>query len=106
MAHEVITNFPTSVDERLFYNDINIEQLNILNHYKILLDASNYDGASNLLRTSDIDYAGAWLWNLFELRIKATQEYLLTKEKPQLQTYSSTTPTGISKGMVWIGGDI
>ena len=103
MAHEVNTNFPNNVDDRIFYNDINIEQLDILNHYKILLDASNYDGASNLLQTSDIDYTGAWLWNLFELRIKATQEYLLTKQKPQLQIYSYATPTGVQEGMVWIG---
>ena len=106
MAYEVTTNFPNSVDDRIFYNDINLEQLDILNHYKILLDASNYDGASNLLQTSDIDYAGAWLWNLFELRIKATQEYLLIKEKPQLQIYSSTAPTGVQNGMVWIGGNL
>ena len=104
--HEVNTNFPTRVDDRIFYNDINLEQLDIFNHYKISLDASNYDGASNLLHTSDIDYIGAWLWNLFELRIKTTQEYLLTKEKPQLQIYSSTTPTGAQNGMVWIGGNL
>ena len=103
---EITTNFPNNVDERIFYNDINLEQLDILNHYKILLDVSNYDGASNLLQTSDIDYAGAWLWNLLELRIKATQEYLLTKEKPQLQIYSSITPTEVQNGMVWVGGDL
>lgn len=103
MEYEVTTNFPNSVDDRIFYNDINLEQLDILNHYKILLDASNYDGASNLLQNNNIDYIGAWLWNLFEVRIKATQEYLLTKQKPQLQIYSSTVPTEVQEGMVWIG---
>ena len=103
MSHVVNTNFPNSVDDRIFYNDIDLDQLHILEQYKELLIASKYDEASDLLQQSDIDYFGSWLLNLFELRIRATQEYLLNnKEKPKLQIYSSIEPTGIREGIVWI----
>ena len=102
MAHEVNTNFPNKVDDRVFYNDIDLEHLHILDQYKTLLTNSNYDEASKLLQDSNIDYFGSWLLNLFELRIRTTQEYLLTKEKPKLHTYSSTEPTNALLGMVWV----
>lgn len=102
MAHEVNTNFPNKVDDRIFYNDIDLEHLHILDQYKTLLINSNYDEASTLLQDSDIDYFGSWLLNLFELRLRATQEYLLTKEKPKLQIYSSTEPTNTRMGTVWV----
>lgn len=105
MAHEVYTNFPSSVDERIFYNDLDLNGVETLNKYKKLLDASDYDGASILLNESDVDYFGAWLLNTLELRIRAIQEHLLTKEKPTLQVYSSTTPTDLKKNLVWVGGD-
>ena len=103
MAYEVNTNFPNKVDDRVFYNDIDLEHLHILGQYKDLLIASKYDEASDLLQQSNIDYFGSWLLNLFELRIRTTQEYLLNnKEKPKLQVYSPTEPTGIREGIVWI----
>ena len=106
MAHDVTTNYPNEIDERIFFSDCDLPHVNILTEYKELLKQEKYTEARDLLNNSKMDFYGSWLLNRLENQLNAVGSYLLTKEKPQLQVYSSDAPTNVNVGITWIGGKI
>ena len=98
------TKFPSEIDNRIFAQDINIEQAPIMNDYYMFLNAGNYDKATELLNNSDVFFYGAWVLNLLEERLHAIGDYVVNTDlKPDLVTYSDTEPSTVSEGMCWIG---
>ena len=98
------TKFPSEIDNRIFAQDINIEQAPIMNDYYMFLNAGNYDKATELLNNSDVFFYGAWVLNLLEERLHAIGDYVVNTDlKPDLVTYSGTEPSTVSEGMCWIG---
>ena len=90
------------VDSRIFFQDISLDDLEIWEEYKTLISKGSYASASQLLNDSEIDFYGAWLFNLLENRLEAIGSFLLKKNnKPTLQTYSLTEPTA-KNGLHWI----
>ena len=96
------TKFPNEIDDRIFFQDISLNDLEIWEEYKSLISSESYTSASRLLNDSEIDFYGAWLFNLLENRLEAIGSFLLQKNnKPTLQTYSRTEPTA-KNGLHWI----
>ena len=96
------TKFPQEIDSRTFFQDIDISQVPIMQEYYKLLNAGNYDAASELLNNSEVFFYGAWLLNLLENRLNAVGEYVMQLEKPKLVVYQSTEPSNPTQGLCWI----
>ena len=96
------TKFPQEIDSRTFFQDVDISQVPIMQEYYKLLNAGNYDMASDLLNNSEVSFYGAWLLNMWENRLNAVGDYVMKLEKPKLITYQSTEPTNLYQGMHWI----
>lgn len=97
-----VTQFPSSVDDRIYFQDINLSQLNTKTNFETYLAASQYTDASNELNNANIDFFGASVLNLLENRLVAIENYLLTLTKPSLTAYQSTEPTNVGIGFTWI----
>ncbi len=95
--------FPQGIDTRAFFSDISIDYINLISQYQILIKQKRYSEASRLLNNSDASFYGAWIFNLFDNRLKNIGEYLLTLEKPKLTIYQDTEPNeGLVENLTWI----
>lgn len=101
------SKFPSGIDERFFWSDINISQMPIINDYYKYLNGENYTMASELLNNSEVFFYGAWLLNLLESRLNAVGKYVSTMEKDKLIVYSDTLPSDDTcyDNMNWIGSN-
>ena len=98
------TKFPSEIDNRIFAQDISINQVPIMQEYYRYLESGNYTRATELLNNSDVFFYGAWVLNLLEERLHAIGDYVINTDlKPDLVTYSDTEPSSINEGMCWIG---
>ena len=99
------TKFPNSIDDRVFMQDININQVPIMNRYYSLLSNGNYTQSSELLNNSEVYSYGAWCLNLIENRLYAIGNYVMNLEDINLVTYSESEPviSELDDNMVWIG---
>lgn len=93
MAKNSITSFPASIDDRIFFQDVSLNQVESMNEYQKLIKQNRYTDAAKLLQDSGIDYYGAWILNLLESRLFALETFLQTKTKPLLTTYGGSEPT-------------
>ncbi len=97
------TKFPQYIDERIFFQDINLTQVPIMNHYYSLLNSNNYEKASEFLNNSEVFFYGAWILNLLEERLCTIGSYLLNlPPKEPLVDYQEDQPTSANKGTHWI----
>ena len=72
--------FPNKVDEMIFFQDNNLEKVEIINHYNELISQGKYSEASDYVSQQEGVYGFfADFFNLIENRIYNTQEYLLNK---------------------------
>lgn len=100
-----LTKFPADIDERMFFQDISISQVETMNMYYSFLDMGNYTAASDLLNNSDVFFYGAWLLNLFESQLNAIGRYLIDEDEHSLMTYNQLEPselTNVYNKMNWI----
>lgn len=96
------TKFPQEIDERIFWQDLQIYQTPIMQKYYTYLNAGNYDEASDLLNNSDVFFYGAWILNLLENRLYAIEKYVFGLDKNKIVEYQKTEPFNVSQGTVWI----
>ncbi len=95
--------FPNGFDSRIFFSDISIDYTDLMSQYQSLINQGKYSEASQLLNNSDASFYGAWIFNLFDNRLKNIGEYLLTLEKPKLTVCQSIEPTeGLVENLTWI----
>ena len=94
--------FPTAIDSRIYFQDINLSQLETKDDWETELELGNYTDASAVLNNANIDFFGAWVLNLIENRLVAIEEYILTLTKPELTAYQSTEPDDVDEGFSWI----
>ena len=88
------TKYPSNVDDRIFFQDICIDDLDIMAKYQSYITAGAYTNASNYINQTNVSFYGAYILNLLEERLIAIEEYVTeTMEKPDLVTYSDTEPT-------------
>ncbi len=101
----IATVFPVSIDDRVFFSDINISQIPIMQNYYRLLNNGKYTLASEYLSNSEAFSYGAWCLNLLENRLYAIEKYVINLEDLNLVTYGETEPSEseLYDGMSWIG---
>ena len=83
------TKFPQEIDDRIFWQDLQIYQTPIMQKYYTYLNAGNYDEASDLLNNSDVFFYGAWILNLLENRLYAIEKYVFGLDKNKIVEYQS-----------------
>lgn len=72
--------YPNKIDEMIFFQDNNLEKVEIMNHYNELISQGKYTEASAYISQQKNVYGFfANYFNLIENRIYNTQEYLLSK---------------------------
>ena len=72
--------YPNKIDEMIFFQDNDIEKVEIMNHYNELISQGKYTEASDYISQQENVYGFfADYFNLIENRIYSTQEYLLSK---------------------------
>lgn len=75
-----VSYFPNKVDEMIFFQDNDLEKVEIMNHYNELITQRKYDEANDYITQQESVYGFfADFFNLIENRIYNTQEYLLNK---------------------------
>ncbi len=80
MSCNPISYYPNKIDEMTFFQDNNLEKVEIMNHYDELIAQGKYDEANDYINQQEGIYGFfADFFNLIENRIYTTQEYLLNK---------------------------
>ncbi len=80
MSCNPVSYYPNKVDDMIFFQDNNLENVEIMNHYNELITQGKYTEAGNYIEQQENIYGFfADFFNLIENRIYNTQEYLLNK---------------------------
>lgn len=75
-----VSYYPNKIDEMIFFQDNNLENAEIINHYNSLIAKGKYTEASDYISQQEGIYGFfADFLNLIENRIYSLQEYLLQK---------------------------
>lgn len=84
-----ISNYPTKVDELVFFQDNDLENINVVNEYNRLINEGKYDEAIQYVADNGNIYGFfADFFNLIENRIYTLQEYESEKYKiPKRQPF-------------------
>lgn len=84
MLCKIESNYPTEIDGMTFFQDNNIENIEIINQYENLVSQGTYDKANDLINQQrDIYGYFADFFNVLENKIYSLQGHILTKEKRQ-----------------------
>lgn len=107
--HTTSTVFPSKIDPRQFFSDVQLQHAVIHDEYNELIKSTNYQGASQYLYrvveqgNVNMDYNGAYLWNRFDKIIRAIEDYATTMDSTNARPiYSPTKPTSPQATTVWI----
>lgn len=80
MSCNSISYYPNKVDEMIFFQDNNLENVEVMNHYNELIAQGKYTESNGYISQQEGIYGFfADFFNLIENRIYNTQEYLLSK---------------------------
>lgn len=84
-----ISNYPVKVDELVFFQDNDLENINVVNEYNRLINEGKYDEAIQYVADNGNIYGFfADFFNLIENRIYTLQEYEFEKYKtPKKQPF-------------------
>lgn len=75
-----VSYYPSKVDEMTFFQDNNLEKIEIINHYNDIVAQKKYSEASDYINQQEDVYGFfADYLNLIENRIYTLQEHLLNK---------------------------
>ncbi len=95
--------YPNKIDEMTFFQDNNLDKVEIMNHYNNLIAQGKYSEASDYINQQEGVYGFfADFFNLIENRIYNLQEYLLNKQKKQPFVYYDEYPSVINEDTIWI----
>lgn len=104
------SDFPSKVDNMIFFQDNNLEKVEIMNYYNKLIMRGKYGEANDYIGQQENVYGFfADFFNLIENRIYNIQEYLLTKS-PKNQPFifydekgnDDLEPPIITEDTIWI----
>ena len=88
MLCDPVSYYPNKVDEMTFFQDNNIENVDVINHYNSLIAKGKYSEASDYINQKEGIYGFfADFFNLIENRIYNLQEHLLQKP-PKKQPFA------------------
>lgn len=84
MLCKAISDYPAKIDDMTFFQDNDLENIEIINQYENLISQGKYSEADTYIHQQENIYGFfADFFNLLENRIYSLQEYVLTKEKKQ-----------------------
>ena len=109
LNYGVYSQFPDKVDSRIFFKDINIDELEIMNNYLSLYNEGKYSEAVQYLNENNVSYYGAKILNLMQYRLLNIEKYLMKPhEKNNKQLYQIIEPehTLGDYGLIWVGDTI
>lgn len=87
MLCDPVSYYPNKVDEMTFFQDNNLEKMEIINHYNDLIAQEKYSEVSDYINQQEGVYGFfADFCNLIENRIYTLQEHLLNKS-PKKQPF-------------------
>ena len=96
------TKYPTSIDDRIFFQDISIDKLEIMKRYQAFIADGAYTNASNYINNTSVSFYGAYILNMLEERLIAIEDYVVhVMEKPDMVAYSDEEPTDVEVGYCW-----
>ena len=96
------TKYPGGIDDRIFFQDISIDKLEIMKRYQTLIANGAYTNASNYINNTNISFYGAYILNMLEERLIAIEDYVVHEmEKPDMVAYSDEEPTDVEVGYCW-----
>ena len=101
-----VSQYPDKIDDMVFFQDNNLEKMDIVNHYNDLISQGKYSEANDYINQQESIYGEfADYLNLIENRIFNLQNYLLNK-KPKKQFFvyhdGDDEPSDIDENMLWI----
>ena len=80
MLCDAVSYYHDQIDEMIFFQDNNLEKIEIINHYNDLIAQHNYTEANEYMDQQEGVYGYfACYWNSIENRIDKLQKYLLDK---------------------------
>ena len=108
-----VSDYPNKIDDMTFFQDNNLENIEIINHYNHLIAQGKYNEASDYISQQEGIYGFfADFLNLIENRIYTLQEYLLNKplKKQPFIYYGDTDiltgeekePPKVNQDTIWI----
>lgn len=107
-----VSDYPNKIDDMTFFQDNNLENIEIINHYNDLIAQVKYSEASDYISQQEGVYGFfADFFNLIENRIDTLQEHLLNKPKKQPFIYYNETdiltgeekePPKVNQDTIWI----
>ena len=75
-----VSYYPNQIDEMIFFQDNNLENIEAINYYNSLVAQGNYDEANDYINQQSGIYGYfSDFFNLIENRIYSLQKYLLEK---------------------------
>lgn len=100
------TKFPEEIDDRVYFQDLDISHIEDSELYTKYYNSGDYDSAVDVLQSSGMFYYGADILNLFENRILAIEEYLISQigsvQLTAYQNYAPTITSSMDVGFTWI----
>ncbi len=101
-----VSYYPNKIDEMTFFQDNNLENIEIINHYNNLISQGKYSEASDYINQQEGVYGFfADFFNLIENRIYNLQEYLLNKppkKQPFVYYDEEAEPPNVDEDTIWI----
>ncbi len=90
MLYNTMSHYPDGIDEMIFFQDNDLETIEIMNHYNDLISKCKYTEANEYITNQEgIHGFYADLFNAIENRIYNLQKYILTKPpKKQLFVFA------------------
>lgn len=101
--YDVESRYPLGVDDLIFFEDVNLDGVQIMKRFNDLVAEKRYTEASNYIENQDVVFAHiAKLYNMIENRIYATQSHIdeIAKHKTNPHVYGSE-PTDPYAGEIW-----
>lgn len=92
VKEKILTKFPAEIDERIYFNDIDLKQVAIMQRFYQYINLGLYAKAFELLDSSEAFYYGAWLLNMLEDRLYIIGDYISKIEKPKIFSYGTSEP--------------
>lgn len=92
VKEKIPTKFPAEIDERIYFNDIDLKQVATMQRFYQYINLGQYAKAFELLDSSEAFYYGAWLLNMLEDRLYIIGDYISKIEKPKIFSYGTSEP--------------
>ncbi len=107
MLCNTISYFPDGIDPMIFFQDNDLEHIDIINNYNKLISLGEYTEANEYIKLHDNVYGYfADYFNAIENRIYNLQNYLLNKKPIRqyvcFEANSEQNEPDVSEGMLWL----